>query len=73
MMDAVKAALVLLDVRHTQIKTEAFGTIKRDPTTKDAGSKEIAGLSESTIRRRPYPIFRRCTGAAFWASSGVPR
>lgn len=43
MMDAVKAALVSLGVPHDQIKTEAFGTIKRDPTAKDAGSKEIAG------------------------------
>src|SRR5207249_3607537 len=43
MMDAVKAALVWLGIPHAQIKTEAFGTIKRDPTAKDAGSKEIAG------------------------------
>src|SRR5437016_45140 len=43
MMDAVKAALVSLGVPHAQIKTEAFGTVKRDPSAKDAGSTEIAG------------------------------
>jgi ferredoxin-NADP reductase len=43
MMDAVKAALVSLGVPHAQIKTEAFGTIKRDPSAKHAGSTEIAG------------------------------
>jgi ferredoxin-NADP reductase len=43
MMDAVKDALVSLGVPHAQIKTEAFGTVKRDPSAKDAGSTEIAG------------------------------
>src|SRR4029078_2918042 len=43
MMDAVKAALVSLGVPHAQIKIEAFGTVKRDPSAKDAGSTEIAG------------------------------
>jgi ferredoxin-NADP reductase/Fe-S-cluster-containing hydrogenase component 2 len=43
MMDAVKAALVSLGVPQAQIKTEAFGTVKRDPSAKDAGSTEIAG------------------------------
>lgn len=43
MMDTVTAALVSLGVPHPQIKKEAFGTIKRDPSTKDAGAKEIAG------------------------------
>jgi ferredoxin-NADP reductase len=43
MMDAVKTALVSLGVPHAQVKTEAFGTIKRDPSAKDAGSMEIAG------------------------------
>jgi ferredoxin-NADP reductase len=43
MMDAVKAALVSLGVPHAQIKTEAFGTVKRDPSAKDAESTEIAG------------------------------
>ena len=32
MMDAVKTALLGLGVPETQIKTEAFGTVTRDPT-----------------------------------------
>jgi ferredoxin-NADP reductase len=32
MMDAVKATLLKLSVPADQIKTEAFGTSKRDPT-----------------------------------------
>ena len=43
MMDAVKAALLGLGVAETNIKTEAFGTIKRDPTARGAASSEIAG------------------------------
>jgi ferredoxin-NADP reductase/Fe-S-cluster-containing hydrogenase component 2 len=43
MMDAVKAALIRLGVPETQIKTEAFGTVKRDPTAKGAESTGIAG------------------------------
>jgi ferredoxin-NADP reductase len=50
MMDAVKAALVSLGVPDAQIKTEAFGTITRDPTAKDAGSNEIAGKASSWLR-----------------------
>jgi ferredoxin len=43
MMDAVKAALVTLGLPETQIRTEAFGTIKRDPTAKGAASTVLAG------------------------------
>jgi ferredoxin len=43
MMAAVKAALVTLGVAECKIKTEAFGTIKRDPTAKTLASSEIAG------------------------------
>jgi ferredoxin-NADP reductase len=43
MMDAVKAALVELGVADASIKTEAFGTIKRDPTAKGPSSSQIAG------------------------------
>jgi ferredoxin-NADP reductase len=43
MMDAVKATLASLDVPKAQIKTEAFGTIKRNPAATDTGSMEIAG------------------------------
>jgi ferredoxin-NADP reductase len=43
MMDAVKAALVALGVPEVNIKTEAFGTIKRNPTAKGPVSSAIAG------------------------------
>jgi ferredoxin len=43
MMDAVKAALLALSVPDAQIKTEAFGTVKRDPTAKRAASTKVAG------------------------------
>ena len=43
MMDAVKAALLGLGVAEANIKTEAFGTIKRDPTAKASASSEVAG------------------------------
>ncbi len=43
MMDAVKAALIELDVPKARIKTEAFGTIKRDPNAKIAQRGAAAG------------------------------
>ena len=43
MMDAVRAALIGLGVPESQIKTEAFGTLKRDPTAKDTATTEVAG------------------------------
>ena len=43
MMDAVKAALLGLGVHESQVKTEAFGTVTRDPTAKGARSTEVAG------------------------------
>jgi ferredoxin-NADP reductase/Fe-S-cluster-containing hydrogenase component 2 len=43
MMDAVKAALLALSVPDVQIKTEAFGTVKRDPSAKRAASTKVAG------------------------------
>jgi Na+-transporting NADH:ubiquinone oxidoreductase subunit NqrF len=43
MMDAVKTALLGLGVAENQVRTEAFGTITRDPTTRSARSTEIAG------------------------------
>lgn len=43
MMDAVMAALVSLGVPDVQIKKEAFGTVKRDPSAKETRSTEIAG------------------------------
>lgn len=43
MMDAVKAVLVSLGLPETQIRTEAFGTVKRDPTARTSASAQIAG------------------------------
>ena len=43
MMDVVKAALVALGVPEVKIKTEAFGTVKRNPTAKGAASTEVTG------------------------------
>jgi ferredoxin-NADP reductase len=43
MMDAVKAALLGLGVAEANIKTEAFGTIKRYPSARGVASSEIAG------------------------------
>ncbi|MDD5411349.1 MAG: 2Fe-2S iron-sulfur cluster-binding protein [Methylobacter sp.] len=43
MMEAVKAALSELGVPKAQIKTEAFGTIKRDPTAVGARTGAVAG------------------------------
>ncbi|MBI4854943.1 MAG: 2Fe-2S iron-sulfur cluster binding domain-containing protein [Acidobacteria bacterium] len=43
MMDAVKDTLLRLGVPVAQIKTEAFGTVKRDPTAKGTASSKIAG------------------------------
>jgi ferredoxin-NADP reductase/Fe-S-cluster-containing hydrogenase component 2/putative sterol carrier protein len=43
MMESVKAALRELGVPKAQIKTEAFGTIKRDPTAFGARTGAVAG------------------------------
>jgi ferredoxin len=43
MMDAVRTELRKLNVSEAQIRTEAFGTIKRDPTAKGARSTDVAG------------------------------
>ena len=58
MMDAVKAALVGLGVPETYIKTEAFGTVKRDPTAKGAASTEIAGqvVFRASDTTAPVPV-----------------
>jgi ferredoxin-NADP reductase len=58
MMDAVKAALLELGVPIRKIKTEAFGTVNRDPTAKGTMSTEIAGkiifqVSDTTV---PAPV-----------------
>lgn len=43
MMGSTKAALLELTVPSEQIKTEAFGTLKRNPVAKGAVSDKIAG------------------------------
>lgn len=43
MMEAVKAALIGLGLPEGQIRMEAFGTIKRDPTAKGAATSAVAG------------------------------
>jgi ferredoxin len=43
MMETTKATLLMLGVPIAQIKTEAFGTVKRDPRSKGAASVEAAG------------------------------
>ena len=57
MMDAVKAALIGLGLPEGQIRTEAFGTVKRDPTAKGARSSEIAGkvLFQASNTTAPVP------------------
>jgi len=43
MMDDVKAALLGLGLPAIQIKTETFGTIKRNPQVSAATSAKVAG------------------------------
>jgi ferredoxin-NADP reductase/Fe-S-cluster-containing hydrogenase component 2 len=43
MMEAIKGVLAELGVPEPQIKTEAFGTVKRDPSANGAASTQIAG------------------------------
>jgi ferredoxin len=42
-MDAVKGAVRLLGVDETCIKTEAFGTVTRDPSAKRGRTSDVAG------------------------------
>ena len=58
MMDATKAALVELRVPEAQIRTEAFGTVKRDPTAKGAASTEVAGkvVFQASDTTAPVPV-----------------
>jgi len=58
MMDATKAALRELGVPNERVKTEAFGTVQRDPTARSRVSTEIAGkvvfqVSDTTA---PVPV-----------------
>jgi ferredoxin-NADP reductase/Fe-S-cluster-containing hydrogenase component 2 len=58
MMEAVKAALLGLGVPETQVRTEAFGTVTRDPTAKSARSTAIAGtiVFQASDTRAPAPV-----------------
>jgi len=58
MMEAVKAALVELGVPGAEIKTEAFGTVKRDPRSKGAASTEVAGkvVFQASDTTAPVPV-----------------
>ena len=61
MMDATKAALAELGVPGGQIKTEAFGTVKRDPTTKCAAASELAGKVFFQASDTTVPVCRGVT------------
>ena len=58
MMDAVKVALVELGVPEDQVRTEAFGTVTRDPTAKGARSSDIAGkvFFQASDTSAPVPV-----------------
>lgn len=56
MMGAVKGALLGLGVPDAQIKTEAFGTVKRDPTAKGTASSEIAGNVRFEVSNTIAPV-----------------
>jgi ferredoxin-NADP reductase/ferredoxin len=58
MMGAVKAALVGLGVPESRIKTEAFGTVKRNPTAKGAASTGVAGkvIFQASETTAPVPV-----------------
>jgi ferredoxin-NADP reductase/Fe-S-cluster-containing hydrogenase component 2 len=58
MMDAVKAALIQLGVPAGQIRTEAFGTVKRDPTARFAASQAVAGtvLFQTSNTKSPVRV-----------------
>jgi ferredoxin-NADP reductase len=61
MMDAVKEALIAIGLSETQIRTEAFGTIKRDPTAKGAASTEVAGRVFFQSSNVQAPVFAGST------------
>jgi ferredoxin-NADP reductase/Fe-S-cluster-containing hydrogenase component 2/putative sterol carrier protein len=56
MMEATTAALALLGVPAGQIKTEAFGTVKRDPTVKGGESAEVAGYVVFQVSDTRVPV-----------------
>lgn len=56
MMEAVKAALLGLGMPAANIKTEAFGTAKRDPTAKAAAAGTVAGRVIFQVSDTATPI-----------------
>jgi ferredoxin-NADP reductase len=58
MMEAVKGTLLGLGVHESQVRTEAFGTVTRDPTSKGARSTEMAGkiIFQASDATAPAPI-----------------
>jgi ferredoxin-NADP reductase/Fe-S-cluster-containing hydrogenase component 2 len=61
MMDAVKAALIGLGLPEKQIRMEAFGTVKRDPTAKSAASSAVAGKVFFQSSNTTAPVFAGST------------
>src|SRR5262245_11872529 len=57
MMNEVKLALLKLGVPEDQVRTEAFGTVTRDPTAKGARSESIAGkvIFQASDTTAPVP------------------
>jgi ferredoxin-NADP reductase len=56
MMEAVKASLIELGLPESQIRTEAFGTLKRDPTIKAGASRKIAGRAQFQASSTTVPV-----------------
>ena len=58
MMESVKAALLGLGAAEAQIKTEAFGSVTRNPTTKGTRSTKVAGQVwfQTSDLRAPVPV-----------------
>jgi ferredoxin-NADP reductase/putative sterol carrier protein len=61
MMDAVKSVLIDLGVPQGQIKTEAFGTIKRNPTAKTSKSPTVAGRVTFLSSQTTLPVLEGTT------------
>jgi ferredoxin-NADP reductase/Fe-S-cluster-containing hydrogenase component 2 len=61
MMDAVKAELLALGVPLTQIRTEAFGTIKRDPTAVAAAAGKAVGRALFQVSDTTAPLLAGAT------------
>jgi len=58
MMESVRSVLIELGMEGTRIRTEAFGTVKRDPTARATVSDAIGGtvLFQTSDTRAPVPV-----------------